>query len=122
MEDQTVSKLEGTVSTNLSIGGKTFNVWFRDGDSYLASQEALHVRAAEASAFRNTCVNLLGKLNTDNATCVLDVGANIGITTLVLGQLSLNGETTTPISKIVSFEPEPETYKCLEKILNSFPD
>jgi len=121
MKDQTVNKLEGTVSTNLPIGGKIFNIWFRDGDSYLESQSALNVRAAEASAFRNICINLLGQLNVDSATCVLDIGANVGISSLVLGVLSQNGETITPISKIVSFEPEPLTFECLEKNSQFFP-
>ena len=120
MKDQTENILQGVVSANLPIGEKTFNVWFREGDSYLGSQEALHARAAEARAFRNTCINLLGQLNT-GATSVLDVGANVGITTLVLGQLSKIKETATPISKIISFEPEPLTYECLKENAQCFP-
>lgn len=53
-------------------------------------------------------------LDAGSTTC-LDVGASVGLTSLVLAQLSYAGEKLTPISKIVSFEPEPFTFKCMEK-------
>jgi FkbM family methyltransferase len=121
MKNQTENQLAGVVSKKLPINGREFNIWFRDGDSYMA-QESLNVRATESSAFRNTCVNLLGSIDTNNTTCVLDVGANVGITTLVLGMLAKDVKLSTPISRIVSFEPEPLTYECLAKNAQHFPD
>lgn len=105
---------------DLSIAGRKFSIWSEDGESYLGSQEALNVRSGEATTFRTTCINLLDSLIL-NGTSVLDVGANVGITTLVLAQLSQNRETTTPISKIISFEPDPLTFECLEKNAQYFP-
>jgi len=120
MEDKSVNELVGAVCTELSIAGRMFNLWFPEGDSYLNSREALNVRAAEASAFRNTCMQLLRDLNADGTGC-LDIGANVGLTSLVLGQLSYEKKTPTPISRIVSFEPEPLTFICLEKNTRIFP-
>ena len=121
MKKEITSKLQGLEQVELSIAGRKFNIWFETGDRYLGSQDALNARSTEASAFRNTCINLLGNLNMNGSSQVLDVGANVGITTLVLGQLSQYRETTTPISKIISFEPDPLTYECLKENAQCFP-
>jgi hypothetical protein len=120
VELKSVNELVGAVRTELSIAGRMFNLWFPEGDSYLNSSEALKVRAAEASALGNTCMQLLRDLNADDTAC-LDIGANVGITSLVLGQLSYEKKTPTPISRIISFEPEPLTFKCMGKNTRVFP-
>lgn len=107
---------------NVDIAGKTFNIWAIAEDSYLGSTEACNFRSVEALAFKNTCINLLNILKINGPTCVLDVGANVGINSLVLGQLAQNRETKTRISKVVSFEPEPFTFICLEKNVKYFPN
>lgn len=121
MKDQNENELTGAVCTTLSIADRMFNLWFPKGDSYLNSQEALNARIAEASLFKSTCKQLIRDLNVDSTAC-LDVGANLGLTSLVLGQLSYVHETLTPISKIVSFEPEPLTFRCMKKNTEIFSD
>lgn len=120
MLNQKANNIIDVVSTDLPIGNKVYKVQFPKGDSYLESKEATRSRAAEAIAFRNICISLLDN-PTDDATCVLDVGANIGMISLVLGQLSVNKETKTPISRIISFEPEPLTFECLKLNAQYFP-
>lgn len=121
MRDETMMAKVGATCTKVSIAGELFQVWIGQGDSYLGSREAVSARSTEARVFKSTCLQLIRDLKTDSTTC-LDVGANVGITSLVLGQLSRNQETITPISKIISFEPEPLTFKCLEYNTQVFPN
>jgi FkbM family methyltransferase len=107
------------MNAELFIAGEKFNLCFLPGDHYLSSNEAIAIRVGEANYFRKLCLELIRNLNVDSTAC-LDVGANVGITSLVMGQLSKNSETATPISKILSFEPEPRTFKCLQQNVQIF--
>jgi len=112
--------VEGAVRDKIVIGGETIELWFEQGDNYLGSREALTVRSAEASAFRNTCVQLIRNLSPDSTTC-LDVGANVGLTSLVLGRLACNRETSTPISQVYAFEPEHLTFWSCPGLVDGLP-
>jgi FkbM family methyltransferase len=113
-------KVEGAARGEILIAGETFELWFEQGDSYLESRASRDARSAEANTFRNTCKQLIHDLNTDGTTCI-DIGANVGITSIVLGSLSRDGQTGTPISRILSFEPEPFTFECLKHNIQVFP-
>jgi FkbM family methyltransferase len=119
MQDDNVI-VEGAVRTDISIAGESFNLWFEAGDTYLGSQAALNARSTEATSFKNTCAQLISDFGSDGTTC-LDVGANFGVTSLVLGRLARNRETGTPIDNVISFEPEPLTFECLKHNINVFP-
>ena len=109
------------VSTELDIDGSKYSLLFEEGDSYLGSKEANLVRSAETRAFKKICIQLLKDLDVENTSC-LDVGANIGLTSLALGQIAYNRDVRASISKILSFEPEPVTYQCMEQNVKIFSD
>ena len=64
----------------------------------------MHIQNLPETEFCNKEINL--------GDTVIDIGANIGYFTLIFAKLV--GKT----GKVISFEPDPRSFKILEKMLN----
>lgn len=89
----------GTVSRTIEIYGQQFNV--------IGHGEYLNPMGAN---FEPKTVALLASL-CDPDSCVLDVGANVGMTALAFSQICARG-------RVVAIEPVPQTFECLRRNLS----
>jgi len=112
---------EGFERQDFLLLGRSYPLVFQKGDAYLSSQGALDTRAQEAENFYKTCHPLIRDLGADSTACI-DVGANVGITTIALSQISSSSAPGTSISSIVAIEPGPTSFKCLKSNVHDLPN
>ncbi len=92
---------------------QSYPLVFQKGDAYLSSQGALDTRAQEAANFHKTCLPLIRDLSPNSIACI-DVGANIGITTIVLSQIARSLARGKVVTNIIAIEPGPTSFECLK--------
>jgi len=81
------------------IGQKTYNIFYDSGDSYFKSDEA---RAARTAELHN--LSLIMQNYSSHCSSMIDIGANIGLVTLLMSQFS---------NHVLSIEPNKEAFNIL---------
>lgn len=113
-------KIKSADKTDIQLVGKKYSVWYKKDDNYLSTPEAVSSRSKEADFLKKTCTQLLSQLKNNRSITLIDIGANIGITTIIMGQIAQENKTQTQISKIYAFEPEPLSFECLQNNVSVF--